>query len=391
MAREESLLSSLKSEADSALSETFPGRRLGERLRQTLAESAVAQLPHAARLRSLRQQAAEAAQSFAQQREAMLAQLGVIRDAVDAAYVETASEAQAVAAEYQKLADHFGQQDRAWKEISGRRDLLLSRLRAIQAAVDGVAQRDTKATDLRTERASLLERLQTLRHQRFAARARAATDLTEAIGGTVWIRVVESGALEQYQHFLLESLKGSGMWYSRLSSGIAQVIPPARLAELARAGDIDSLAQLVDIEPARARKALSVLGESRVVHQLEALDIDDSVTFELKVADGSFQPSDHLSQGQKCTTMLSILLVDSISPLVIDQPEDNLDNSYVVESVVDVVRRQKSRRQFIFITHNPNIPVLAEAEQVIAMEATPDNKGRPLSGKWDEGGCPRRR
>jgi ABC-type cobalamin/Fe3+-siderophores transport system ATPase subunit len=390
ISREESLLSTLKAEAESALLEPFPGRRLGERLRQSLAEDTIAQLPHSARLRTLRLHAAEAAQTFAQQREEMMRQLEVIRDNIATAQVQTVTELQAVSSEYQKLADRFGQQDRAWKEISGRRDVLLSRLRTLQSAVDGATQRDAQMNELRQERTALLQRLHTARHDRFLSRRKAANELTDAIAGTVRVRVEESGALEQYEKFLLEALKGSGMWYSRLSAEIAHVIPPRRLAELARGGDSETLSELVAIDGGRARKALTALNESRVINQLDALDIDDTVKFELRVADGSFQQSDTLSQGQKCTTMLSILLVDSTSPLVIDQPEDNLDNSYVVESVVEVVRRQKSDRQFIFVTHNPNIPVLGEAERVIAMEATLENKGRPVCGRWDEAKIRRR-
>ena len=53
--------------------------------------------------------------------------------------------------------------------------------------------------------------------------------------------------------------------------------------------------------------------------------------------------------------------------MIIDQPEDNIDNHFIFETVVNAVQRMKERRQMIFITHNANIPVLAEAELVLVM------------------------
>jgi ABC-type protease/lipase transport system fused ATPase/permease subunit len=55
--------------------------------------------------------------------------------------------------------------------------------------------------------------------------------------------------------------------------------------------------------------------------------------------------------------------------LIIDQPEDNLDNHFIYETVVNSIRRMKPRRQMIFITHNANIPVLGEADLVIVLDS----------------------
>ena len=62
-------------------------------------------------------------------------------------------------------------------------------------------------------------------------------------------------------------------------------------------------------------------------------------------------------------------MLDSERPLLIDQPEDNLDNEFVHNIIVESVRNVKNNRQLIFVTHNPNIPVLGEAEQMLVMES----------------------
>lgn len=58
--------------------------------------------------------------------------------------------------------------------------------------------------------------------------------------------------------------------------------------------------------------------------------------------------------------------------IIIDQPEDDLDNQTIYEDVIKLVRKLKPRTQFIFATHNPNIPVLGDAEQVVARSYTDD-------------------
>jgi len=60
----------------------------------------------------------------------------------------------------------------------------------------------------------------------------------------------------------------------------------------------------------------------------------------------------------------SYYLLESDAPLVIDQPEDDLDNRFITEVVVPKMGDEKRRRQFIFSTHNANIPVLGDAELI---------------------------
>jgi hypothetical protein len=69
---------------------------------------------------------------------------------------------------------------------------------------------------------------------------------------------------------------------------------------------------------------------------------------------------------------LLLLLLESDAPLVVDQPEDDLDNRFITDGVVPIMRREKQRRQFVFSTHNANIPVLGDAELIVGMTATSD-------------------
>jgi len=70
-----------------------------------------------------------------------------------------------------------------------------------------------------------------------------------------------------------------------------------------------------------------------------------------------------------CSVVLPLLLLEAVAPLLVDQPEDNLDNRFVTDLLIEQIRSNRDRRQMILITHNPNIPVLGFADQVIAMRS----------------------
>jgi ABC-type cobalamin/Fe3+-siderophores transport system ATPase subunit len=77
---------------------------------------------------------------------------------------------------------------------------------------------------------------------------------------------------------------------------------------------------------------------------------------------------------------------DDTRPLLIDQPEGNLDNSSVYKQLVPYIRKAKKRRQIILITHNPNLVVATDAEQIIIATANrPGNQPYPRI-TYDSGG-----
>lgn len=76
---------------------------------------------------------------------------------------------------------------------------------------------------------------------------------------------------------------------------------------------------------------------------------------------------EQLSPGQRGALLLIFyLLVDKgRNPIILDQPEENLDNETVVSLLVPVLTEAKKRRQIIMVTHNPNLAVVCDAEQII--------------------------
>lgn len=93
-----------------------------------------------------------------------------------------------------------------------------------------------------------------------------------------------------------------------------------------------------------------------------------------------------LSEGQRNTVLLNLMLARGEGPIVIDQPEDELDSSFIYRTLVRDLRAAKSKRQLIVATHNANLPVNADAEQIYALEAR-DGRGKPRAqGGLDQKG-----
>lgn len=91
----------------------------------------------------------------------------------------------------------------------------------------------------------------------------------------------------------------------------------------------------------------------------------------------------HHSLGQRASAlMLFVLSQKSNDVVIIDQPEDDLDNQTIYEDVIKLIRALKPETQFIFATHNANIPVLGDAEQVVACEYV-DEQIKIVSGSID--------
>lgn len=74
------------------------------------------------------------------------------------------------------------------------------------------------------------------------------------------------------------------------------------------------------------------------------------------------------SQGQRSAALLAFLLAFGEEPIILDQPEDDLDNHLIYDLIVRQIRENKLHRQLIIITHNPNVVVNGDAELVHVME-----------------------
>ncbi|EME7142021.1 AAA family ATPase [Enterococcus faecium] len=128
--------------------------------------------------------------------------------------------------------------------------------------------------------------------------------------------------------------------------------------------DVD-LKDKYNINQAMENKLKLLTGEQ--LREIEGIILEDEPVIKLEVK-GNLKLLNNLSKGQQCTAILNILLLDNKDPLIVDQPEDNLDNAFIADSLVDSIRKNKISRQYIFATHNANIPVFGDAELIVSLE-----------------------
>lgn len=230
--------------------------------------------------------------------------------------------------------------------------------------------------EVEQRRRNLLAEWDDLRRSEFQALQRAAKRVSKALERRIRVTVKFSGDRAPLASLLKKRISGR---FSETVEALVQE-PDLSLRELAtvtRSGR-DALAKRYKLAPTQAEKLSDAPPE--LTMELEELDLPPTTQIELNVApDGEraqWRPLDDLSTGQKATAVLLLLLHESSVPLVVDQPEDDLDNRFITEGIVPRMREEKRRRQFVFSTHNANIPVLGDAELILGLRASGEGGDR---------------
>ncbi len=234
---------------------------------------------------------------------------------------------------------------------------------ALQRAI---SERSARRDRLMAERRTSFAELQKSREAVSRARMDVARRLASQIGARIAVSIGPSEALDAYASAIAAGLRGSGLHYSSLAEALADLLTPLELSEMVELGDTAALSQAAGLPLDRAARVVAALQESGIAGIVTA-PVEDTVTLALEMPDGSWRTSDGLSTGQRCTVVLPLVLTRHGQPVILDQPEDNLDNAYVADTVVEALAHRRPSDQFIFATHNPNIPVLADADRVIAL------------------------
>ncbi|GEN58011.1 hypothetical protein GCM10012290_25520 [Halolactibacillus alkaliphilus] len=119
----------------------------------------------------------------------------------------------------------------------------------------------------------------------------------------------------------------------------------------------------------RFESVLKELNEEQIDELLLHLP-EDEITVKYRANSSSgFQLLSNASAGQKTSAILTFLLSYGDVPLLLDQPEDDLDNHLIYELIVDRLKIVKNKRQIIVVSHNANIPVNGDTEWLIAMNS----------------------
>jgi hypothetical protein len=264
----------------------------------------------------------------------------------------------------------------------------------LEQGVVKLQETETERAEKRQDLATLLTDRRKLkavflleREQISSLRDSVAAELQPELGKKVRIRVIRNADDLDYKNLLTEGLKGARVRnHDEILASLMQ-LRPEQLAQMIQFDDATALDEACSFGTERARKIMDAFRENVDPLQMEIVQIEDQVRIELNVATDEeplFKDAAELSRRQKCTALLPLLLARTQSPLIIDQPEDNLDNHFIYETVVNSIQRLKGKRQMIFITHNANIPVLAEADLVIVMNSDGKVGYIEKSGSIDE-------
>jgi chromosome segregation ATPase len=246
---------------------------------------------------------------------------------------------------------------------------LLEKIEQLEPKKDEQFRYHSQLKTAQKERGEALKDWEDILAAEYRALEKAAKRVTRKLANRVQVTVMANGDRTELDSHI-RSLSGR---MADTVNALRDVTPLSlqTLSQACREGK-DKLVEQYGIPPAQAEKL--AVADSDFVMRLEEIEMPATTTIRLNVAREGAAPGwktlDALSTGQKATAVLLLLLLESVGPLIVDQPEDDLDNHFITESVVPQIKSEKRRRQFIFATHNANLPVLGDAELIAALIPT---------------------
>jgi hypothetical protein len=214
-----------------------------------------------------------------------------------------------------------------------------------------------------------------------------ATRLRENADYTIFLKYDEAGITAEFETFLQEKMHGTYLQDNVIES-LCNRLTPADLADLVLNRSATEIAAISQISLDWAQKIVDKLCYWNILFELQALAKPPKPVITVRTK--STPPKEiavlQLSDGQRHTILLTIaMLADSNVPLVIDQPEDDLDNAFIFSSIVTTLRAIKEKRQVIVVTHNANIAVLGDSELILPMHRENDCGTTVDRGSTDAG------
>jgi ABC-type lipoprotein export system ATPase subunit len=338
-----------------------------------LSETAIESLPHADKLRKMRELLNSLhgdAQGLLNQWQSVynnaLVQINAIDKEFSSAIEQEETALEKTFKELPALAGKSG------SEIGVAYQNLLKEIERIRPKKMQLYLKQKLVDEFKQQRKAILDELSALKSEHSAQSNRAIKQLNKKLTGKLKLTLTTEADRQPVIDFLLtcniESVGAARLNWIKTANDFS----PVKLAERIQQGDLGSTMfnEGWGFTPT-TEAALSRLPLSKTL-ELEELVLPDDILIELNTAhEGAenFKALDNLSTGQKCTAILHLLLLENSDPLLMDQPEDNLDNAFIADRIVTEIMSAKLARQFIFATHNANIPVFGDAEWIGVFEA----------------------
>ena len=231
----------------------------------------------------------------------------------------------------------------------------------------------SKIASLATQRTQLLTDLASSR----LAISEARSDFVDQLNSRLAEKVVVDLSRRDTSLYFRQidcPLHGSGMIHREDQiQQICESLPPEDFVKAVRSNSNEQLKDvgITDNNASRMKNSLT----EKDLYKIERVEIPPLPTIRIRrEGESDYTNLKSLSVGEKCSAILSIALLSKDKPLIIDQPEDDLDHAFIIDSIVEGIRGAKAERQIIAATHNPNIPVLGDAEMIfrVARQAGED-------------------
>jgi energy-coupling factor transporter ATP-binding protein EcfA2 len=228
-----------------------------------------------------------------------------------------------------------------------------------------------------------LDELEVNSEARYGRRLAVAGEVSANLSSRVTVAVEHLADSRDFKGLLMGALQGSGLRYAAIAEAFSKRLLPRQLLGLIETQDVVSAVTATQLPEERVARALDFLNQPDSLAALSTAQLEDMADFLL--IDGATTKSvDELSTGQKCAVTLPILLTEHSRALVLDQPEDHLDNAYLVDNIiVGLNNRSRSGAQTIVATHNANIPVLGSAGRVLLLNSDGRRGHVSRSGPFD--------
>lgn len=235
------------------------------------------------------------------------------------------------------------------------------------------------------KRTALRVRIKELSDQIYTLRQQEVDNINSRHNSVIVLTLTPGAYTAEYADSLTGLLQGSRIrGQDDVAKEISLRIQPCELIDIIEVGDAKRLADLLDRDIGQMGRLVSYLIDRPALYGLEGIVFEDHLEVTLYDKDVP-KPISQLSKGQMATALLPLILRPAPYPLIFDQPEDDLDNSFIYRTLVVQIQELKKERQLIFVTHNANIPVLGDADTVVVMEMeAPTQAKAPAVGNVDE-------
>jgi type III restriction enzyme len=257
-------------------------------------------------------------------------------------------------------------------EISKRIDRLSKELEALGTPENDFDEMRRQWVELYKERGDLYEE--------------QCSKLTELSGGAIKATALRGANISKIDELLKSTVKGSGLRTQKIEDFLENIsVCDDPVAAWSKA--LQELEQLSYHTPDDNKKTDSPESPNLLSFGFAKADLaklankltpetwielvltpmEDKTTFDYQTKEGEYIPFENASAGQQATALLLTLLNQSGPPLIIDQPEDDLDNQIIFD-IVNYIWNAKTHRQIIFSSHNANLVVNGDAELVVCCD-----------------------